>query len=152
MRILVCTDGSEQSHKALEAASLIAEGPNFNEVAIVHVDEGQPHHSFFPLGEGTITTDKEMEEFREWQKNYNEKRQKILSDALEIFEKKNITARTILKEGRAAEGILEAASEEGSAMIIIGSRGLSGLKKAFIGSVSNAVLQEAKNCSVVVVK
>jgi nucleotide-binding universal stress UspA family protein len=37
-------------------------------------------------------------------------------------------------------------------MIVMGSRGLGGLKKFFLGSVSNAVVQEAENCSVLVVK
>jgi len=37
-------------------------------------------------------------------------------------------------------------------MIVLGSRGLGGLKKIFLGSVSNAVIQEAKDCSVLVVK
>lgn len=37
MKILVCTDGSEHSQKALEKAAIIAEGCNVDEVAIIHV-------------------------------------------------------------------------------------------------------------------
>ena len=43
MKILVCTDGSEESKKALEKASIIAKGCNVNEVAVIHV-----YHSNLP--------------------------------------------------------------------------------------------------------
>lgn len=69
-----------------------------------------------------------------------------------IIEGKNIKARTVLKEGYPADTIVSVAHEEGFDMIVIGSRGLSGLKKLFLGSVSNAIIQEVQNCSVLVVK
>lgn len=39
MKILVCTDGSGQSQKAIEAAAKIACGCDDHEVAVVHVYE-----------------------------------------------------------------------------------------------------------------
>ena len=79
-------------------------------------------------------------------------KEKILADALTFFEENNIKQRTILKEGHPSHTIVSVAAEEGFDMIFIGSRGLSGLEKVILGSVSNAVAQEAKNCSVVIVK
>jgi nucleotide-binding universal stress UspA family protein len=35
---------------------------------------------------------------------------------------------------------------------VIDSKGLGGLKKLLLGSVSNAVAQEADNCTVIIVK
>ncbi len=77
---------------------------------------------------------------------------KILQDATKLYEEKNINARTIFIEGHPSHTIVETAHEEGFDMIVIGSRGLSGLKKVFLGSVSGAVVQEAKDCIVSVVK
>jgi len=147
VKILVCTDGSEYSQKALKQASLIAEGCNIDEVAIIHVYENKQTES--PL---FISSDKQAELIRLVAEELQVERKKILEDALTFFKEKNIKLRTILKEGHPSHTIVSVAAEEGFGMIFIGSRGLSGLEKVFLGSVSNAVAQEAKNCSVVIVK
>lgn len=152
MKFLVCTDGSEQSQKALEKAILIAKGSNFNEVAIIHVDDEKIDFSAMPVGEGHVPTETEMKRFRKMQEDHKNERKKILQDALKLFEENNIDARTIYKEGHPSHTIVETAHEEGFDMIVIGSRGFSGFKKVFLGSVSSAVVQEAKDCIVTVVK
>ena len=53
-------------------------------------------------------------------------------------------ARKHVKEGNTARGILAVAEEEGSDMIIMGSRGLGLLKGVLIGSVSQKVIEDAK--------
>jgi nucleotide-binding universal stress UspA family protein len=144
MKILVCTDGSEHSQKALEEASIIAKGCNADEVAIIHVYE-----IFVPLISFSV---EQMESIRRLTKERKKIRKKMLSEALNFFKEKNIKARTVLKEGHPADTIIKVAHEGGFDMIVIGSRGISGLQKLFLGSVSNAVIHEAKNCSVLVVK
>jgi len=141
MKILLCTDGSKFSQKALEEASVIVKGCNVNEVAIIHV-----HEKYDPLP--TIPN----ESIRWIMEEHKKEGEKILSEALKIIEGKNIKACTILKEGHPADTIVRIAREEGFDMIVIGSRGLGGLKKLFLGSVSNAIIQEVVNCSVLVVK
>lgn len=152
MKILVCTDGSPESQKTLEKALIIAKGCNVNEVAIIHVDDEKIDFSAMPVGEGHVPTEEEMERFRNMQEEHKIERKKILEDALKLFEEKNIDARTILKEGHPSHTIVETAHEEGFDMIIIGSRGLGGFRKVLLGSVSSAVVQEAKDCMVTVVK
>ncbi len=71
---------------------------------------------------------------------------------MKYFEEKSLKARAILKEGHPAHTIVTTAAEEGADMIVIGSRGLGGLKKVLLGSVSSAVIQEAENCTIAVVK
>ncbi len=147
MKILVCTDGSKYSQKALEKASVIVKGCNVNEVAIIHVYE---KFDSFPISvEGNI---EQTEINRLMMEEYKKKGEKILSEALKFIEGKNLKARTILKKGPPADTIISVAQEEGFDMIVIGSRGLGGLKKLFLGSVSNAIIQEVKNCSVLVAK
>jgi nucleotide-binding universal stress UspA family protein len=154
MKILVCVDGSEQSQKAIEVASLIAEGPQVEDVALIHVYENKldPYSSSTWGGEGYAVSQMDVEHLKERYEKEKEKGNRILQKARIFFEAKNIKARTILKEGHPADRIVETASEEGFDMIVIGSRGLGGLQRLFLGSVSNAVVQEAKNCSVIVVK
>lgn len=53
-------------------------------------------------------------------------------------------ARKHVKSGQVAKSILEVADEEGSDIIIMGSRGLGLLKGVLIGSVSQKVIEEAK--------
>ena len=144
MKILVCVDGSEHSQKALEQASIIAKGCHADEVAIIHVYEiCVPLISF---------STEQMESIRRLTKEHQDERKKMLSAALKFFKGKNVKARTILKEGHPANTIVKLAHEEGFDMIVIGSRGASGVQELFLGSVSSAVIHKAKNCSVLIVK
>lgn len=150
MKILVCVDGSKQSMKAVDEAVKIAGGCNVNEVAIIHVCESKLDWSGIPH-EGSVTRE-DMERFRKSLEQCNyENNEKVLSEAKEVFEKNNIQVKKIFKEGHPAQTIADTANEEGYDMVFIGSRGLGGLKKLFLGSVSSAVIQEVKS-NVYVVK
>jgi len=144
MKILVCTDGSEHSQKALEKASLIAGGCSVDEVAIIHVYEETPISEVF-----SKESIQRQIKLKEEQKKAGER---ILQDSLNFFEEKGIKARSIFKEGHPAETIVEVGCGEEFDFIVIGSRGLGGLKKALLGSVSNAVVQQAEKCSVIIVR
>lgn len=150
MKILVCVDGSKQSMKAVEEAVKIAGGCNVNEVAIIHVCQSKLDWSDIPY-EGSVSRE-DMERFRKSLEQCNyENNEKVMSEAKEILEKNNIKVNAIFKEGQPAQAIADVANEEGYDMIVIGSRGLGGLKKLYLGSVSSAVLHEAKT-NVLVVK
>ncbi len=152
MKILVCTDGSEHSQKALEKAAVIAEGCNVEEVGIIHVYDEKVNLSALAWGEGGAPTQKDMGRFREVLEENKNEAKKILQEAKKFFDEKSIKARTILKEGHPADTIVKTGCDEGFDIIVIGSRGQSGLQKVFLGSVSSAVVQESKNCSVLTVK
>jgi nucleotide-binding universal stress UspA family protein len=78
---------------------------------------------------------------------------RILGDALEKEKKlvKNLKISTRFLKGRAAEKIVETANEDFCDLIVVGSRGLGGIKEFFLGSVSDRVADEAK-CPVLIVK
>ena len=149
MKILVCTDGSESSQKALKEAAVIAQGCNVEETAVLHVHD-PAIDATFPYYE-SITAE-QMKNFEEMMEEQTKERKKMLSKAAKFLESKNIKTRTILKEGHPSHTIIMVAKKEKFDMIILGSRGFGGLKKFFLGSVSNAVVQEAEDCSVLVVK
>jgi len=103
-------------------------------------------------GEGYAPNQEDKERLKKLREQEKEERLNLLSDAQKVFEGKNINARTIFKEGHPAEAIIEVGCGEEFDFIVIGSRGLGGLKKAMLGSVSNAVVQQAEKCSVIVVR
>ena len=66
------------------------------------------------------------------------------------FDEKNVTIKMEDKKKGVARGIIEEAGS-GYDTIVMGRRGLSGIKEFFLGSVSQKVLQSAKAVSVVLV-
>lgn len=153
MKILLCIDGSEPSQKALEKTAMMAEKCEIDEIAIIHVYDSSQYTSlpFFPDG-GISITEEEIESLERIREKERKESKKLLEKASETFNSKNIKVRTIFKEGHPSHIIVDIANKEGFNIIILGSRGLSGFKKVFLGSVSNAVLHEAKNCSILIVK
>jgi nucleotide-binding universal stress UspA family protein len=153
MKMLVCTDGSEHSQKALEKASKIASAPGIEELAVINVyDSKMDLHTSAWGSRDFAVTETDIKRLREMHEEQKEVRKKMLDDAVRYLAEKGITARAILKEGHPSHTIVNVAEEEGFDTIVIGSRGLGGLKKLLLGSVSNAVAQEAVNCTVIIVK
>ena len=151
MKILVCTDGSDHSQKALEKAAFIATCCRADQVAVIHVCESRQDTSHIMY---TATTyEEQAAEFKKAVKEHREKEaREIFKKALTVFSHTNIAVKTIFEQGHPAKIILDVASEGGFDMIFIGSRGLGGWRKRILGSVSGAVVQEAKDITIVVVK
>jgi nucleotide-binding universal stress UspA family protein len=76
------------------------------------------------------------------------KARNILMDA--GFDEKNITVKSELKKSGIARDIIKEA-ESGYNVIVMGRRGVSGIKDFILGSVSQKVFSLAKNISVLVV-
>lgn len=138
MKILVCTDGSEHSMKAVKKAKEIAE-IHRAEVAIIHV-----YPIDLSISSGSIHYTPHIEYYEAVRKVKNEAGNKILQEAAEVFAGSDIKVNTILEEGHPARTIIEKATAGGYDLIVLGSRGIGGIKKFILGSVSNAVTQEAK--------
>jgi nucleotide-binding universal stress UspA family protein len=66
------------------------------------------------------------------------------------FDEKNIKTQIIMKKSGVAKDIVNEASE-GYDSIVIGRRGLSGIKEMFLGSISQKVLNMAKDISVCII-
>lgn len=140
MKILVGTDGSEQSFKAIEEAAKIAAAFDDAEITVVNVDEVIPDIPYYS-----------EESLKEMEARNKAEREVILAEAVRILEGKNIKFNTMIRKGHAAATIIEMAAEGKFDVVLIGSRGLGGFKQALLGSVSNAVAQ-AVEANVLIVK
>jgi nucleotide-binding universal stress UspA family protein len=76
----------------------------------------------------------------------------ILSRAEEDARGKGLSSvKTMLRDGDPATVIIDAAGTEKPDLLVIGSRGLGGVRGLLMGSVSHKVSQSAE-CTVVIVK
>ncbi|MFX0134152.1 MAG: universal stress protein [Candidatus Hodarchaeota archaeon] len=144
-KILVAFDGSKHAQKTLDFAIDLAEKCSAS-ITVLSVSQ----HTTTPIG--MITTPVPGEILETYSKSLMDSTAKVLADAVEkAREKTDVPISPKLMEGRAADTIIQVAEEEKSDLIVIGSRGLSGIKRFFLGSVSNEVVNQAK-CPVLVVK
>jgi nucleotide-binding universal stress UspA family protein len=86
---------------------------------------------------------------RDTVKAFMGKAKKVLVDA--GFPSKNVAVKIRKKKVGIARDILKEADQGRYTTLVIGRRGLSGIKQFMLGSVSNKIVQLAKNVSVIVV-
>ncbi len=149
MKILVCVDGSKESTHAVMKAVEIASGCRIEDVAVLHVYQAnQALITEHGTEENYMLEAKRVQQLNE---QLIKESEKMLKNAALRFQENGIVPKEILEEGHPARTITRVAEEGGYDMVIMGSRGSSGLKKLLLGSVSNAVIQEIHS-SVLVVK
>ncbi len=78
----------------------------------------------------------------------HEKAKKVLIDA--GFNPRNLISKIAGKKKGVARDIIEEAAS-GYDMVVLGRRGLSGIKEFLFGSISQKVLQMAKDVSVLII-
>ena len=144
-KILVAFDGSEQSDKALDYALDLARKYSAQIVLINAIP-------FSPISDSSVV----IPYGADYATHYKELRvvhEKLLAEALNKAKtfQKTLEVLKELVEGRPADKIVETAKEGMFDLIVIGSRGLSGIKEFFLGSVSNRVADKAP-CPVLIVK
>jgi nucleotide-binding universal stress UspA family protein len=152
-KILVALDGSGPANKALDLTLGLAEKYSA-EIMILNVY--QPVTPLFylptttPAGYPPISPPIPMASFSKELKTQHEK---VLSEAFKKArrDKPDLKIRRMLSEGRPSDKIIEAADEGKFDLIVMGSRGVGGIKEFFLGSVSDRVADESK-CSVLIVK
>ena len=145
-KILVAIDGSNLAYQSLDYALSLAKKYTAEVMVLTVVDI--PSNSL--LAQGSAFTPISTQNYKEKLVKYHKK---ILSEVTKKAKKLNpkISLTTKLLEGRPADKIVETAKLESFDLIIIGSRGLGGIKEIFLGSVSDRVADEAP-CPVLIVK
>lgn len=131
--ILVAYDGSELAKTALEQAVSIVRGNPVAKLTVLHVY----HLPSIQIGAAFYAGSPSVE------KEYYDYAEAMLEEARKAIEELPYKAMK-MRKGFPVDTILEAAEELGCDLIVMGSRGLSGLKEFMLGSVSHAVVQKAK--------
>ena len=136
MRILVCTDGSDHSTKAIRWAGQFAQN-NKSELMILHVVKD------IVKSDGKVT----------WYKEADGEGKRILSDAKLLIEKEfqDVKVTFRLEGGEADKVTVELAENEKLDHIVLGSRGLGQFKRLLLGSISQKVSTHAP-CPVTIVR
>jgi nucleotide-binding universal stress UspA family protein len=143
-RILLATDGSEEAGLAARtAADLAASTRSELHVAIAYGGAGYVHPYYevrFPAA---------AEQLR---REAREDARKVLDRQVErIREAGGEVAGTHLRSGEPDREIVELAEDLGAGLIVMGSRGLGGIRRALMGSVSDSVVRHA-HCPVMLVR
>ena len=145
LKVMLATDGSRG---AKAAARLIADLPALEEVMVVTVV--RPLDPRDLLLEGATGTQSRTMRAQILQGRRTAARRAIQETA-EVLRSTSVPIRTRLLVGHPGSAIPQAARRERSDLLVLGSRGLTGLKAAALGSVSLAVAQ-LSHCPMLIVK
>ena len=145
-KILVAIDGSKSADRALDFALDLAE--KYSAELMITTVFNSPSSSL--VAQGMVFAPVSTEYYVNQLMDFHEK---ILLEAIKKAKKSSAKIKVSKKllTGRPADKIIETAKEEVIDLIVIGSRGLGGIKEFFLGSVSDRVADEAP-CPVLVVK
>lgn len=143
-KILVAVDGSDPSFNASTYAIDFAKR-NGAELIVLYIVSPVPYSQFEYANIGRM---KEIES-NEMEKAQREVVDKVKQKATE----NNVSVKTevLIKYTSVVKEIVEYAEDNKVDMIVIGSRGVTGLKKILLGSVANGVVTYS-HCPVLVVK
>ncbi len=133
--ILVALDDAGESKKGMEKAIYIAKlsGAKITGVNVIVVA---------PTLAAAVT---------DYRYFLTKKAQEMLDSVKESCEKQGVQFASKILDGSPASKISEFAEEEKVDLVIVGSRGLGGIKEAILGSVANSIMHKSK-VSVLVVK
>jgi nucleotide-binding universal stress UspA family protein len=137
-RILVAADGSEEAALAAMTAAELAHR-SYSKLHIVSVADA--YSSSDDVKTGLV-------------ENLRQRAQDVLDDQVNKIEQSGKeVARTHLRASQRhpADSIVQVAEEIGAGLVVMGSRGLGGIKRALLGSVSDSVVRHA-HCPVLVVR
>jgi nucleotide-binding universal stress UspA family protein len=141
-RILLATDGSEGARLAADTATTLVASTG-SELHVVCVGPGLPLYELpdYPARfEETVAAQKH-------------EAQRALDTEVERLEDAGaaVTEARLQTDERPDRAIVRLAEELGAGLIVVGSRGLGGLRGALMGSVSDSVVRHA-HCPVLVVR
>jgi nucleotide-binding universal stress UspA family protein len=139
-RMLLATDGSEEAELALRAAASLVNSTN-SELHVVHVlptDVGIPYPA-------EVLQRPPLEESKQQARAF-------LDGQVEQISAEGVTVMgSHLRLGRPADEIVELSEELGVDLIVVGNKGLGGVRRALMGSVADSVARHAR-CPVMVVR
>jgi len=142
--IVVGTDGSETAREAVRQAVELARlaGATLEVVSAYEPVSGQR------LKDEAIETPRDLQ----WSVNPREDVDATLAEVADEARAAGVAdVRTYARQGDPADAILDVAEEQGSDLIIVGNKGMTGAKRFLLGSVPNKVSHHAP-CSVLIIR
>jgi nucleotide-binding universal stress UspA family protein len=145
-KILIPTDGSENSKRANKHALWIADKSDAD-IVIMYVIE--PHYPELLATELPISTlpspdERFYEEIRDEGKQIIENFRKELEDVQCKGICKNTNLKTIMTEGKPSNEIVNVLDKENIDLVVMGASGRHGLDRFVIGSVTERVVRNAR--------
>jgi nucleotide-binding universal stress UspA family protein len=150
-KILLATDASKEAELAAKTASDLAQKTH-SELHMVHVfgiaPVGPP---VYPEATNLQSVEREAET-EELQRTSEQRAREMLEEEVgKVRSAGGTVAQGHLIEGRVAPEVVGLAEEIGAGLIVLGSRGHGGIRRALMGSVSDSVVRHA-HCPVLVVR
>jgi len=156
--VLVPTDGSENAERAVRFSAEVADRRQQAEVTVIYVHlRTLPH---VPLAASVLTPESLLEQEQGLIEEPKPEELALVQDIVNraVAEIRNlVTSPEVTVSGRVVvsnrvdEGILKAAQDTQADIIVVGTRGLSLLRGAIMGSVSHSLIEKA-TCPVLIVK
>ena len=146
-KILVATDGSREAELAASTAADLANATN-SELHLLNVAAGNPDPVYHIHEVGL-----RYETYEQALEAVEGQAQKVLDEQVrKVREAGGSVTEAHLRIGeRRDQAIIHLAEELGAGLIVMGSRGLGGVRRALIGSVSDSVVRHA-HCPVMIVR
>lgn len=145
--ILVPYDFSEQAENAFQFAQQLAT-KTMGKLKLVHIVETPTTQSFSTMGEMNLDS---AQLNQVYMIELVEKRKKQLQEIEELHQNKPYTFKTRLAFGNPYAGISSEIADRKADLVVMGSKGSSGLEELLIGSNTEKVVRHAK-CPVITVK
>ncbi|MET0909784.1 MAG: universal stress protein [Ilumatobacteraceae bacterium] len=141
---ILCTDGSELANLALAAGlPLLATADRTMLVTVVEPQDASLVTGVSGFGTGVISP----EQFSQADDARRQAAAQVVEEALRIVAGHDVEGVVI--EGDPGRAIVDLATEVGATVVVMGSRGHGGLRRAVLGSVSDHVVRNAP-CSVLI--
>jgi len=135
-KVLVPLDGSPASLRALDfAIEMTRQNPDTS-LVLLNVQ----HISAMDLAEA----DADAAMGGDWQEAASQASAKALKEAIGKAEAAGVAFKNIVRTGQTAEAIAQAARDEGSEHIVMGTRGLGSIQGLLLGSVAMKVIHLAE--------
>ncbi len=145
-KILLATDSSEEAELALSTAVDLANSTN-SQLHVVTVGPWNPDPSY-----ASHEASLRWETYEQASEAIGKEVQEILDNQVRKIEEGGGTVQEAhLRRGRKDEEIVRVAEEIGAGLVVMGSRGLGGIRRALMGSVSDSIVRHA-HCPVLVVR
>lgn len=141
--ILLATDGSKQAELAAQTAADISTSTN-SELHVLTVAHREYAHAYDIPESGDIP--------KSAYRAIERKARELLDEQVKKIEQTGGTIlQAHLQRGRPDQEIVHLADEIGAGLIVMGSRGHGGVRRALMGSVSDSVVRHA-HCPVLIVR